>query len=663
MKKLSLLILFLFQLTFVFGQERDEVGHRVTPWVIARHGCFNGLEWKVRKSYYSDNSNNFINEIEIKNKYLSKITFSFDVSADANAKTTQSRKTLNPGEIARFTKVQNVDFVYLYIADVCFNSDNKCAGTCYALCDNDTPNIPTDCGGQKSNANNNSTTQTNNSTQQNDLTEYNRSKADLEREIAEKNSEGQQKSQSYTAAMNAGISAHNSGNYDEAKRQFSIALNNYNTEQARQKAQEYYNKTVNAEKSQTKIKAVGDLTNATINLVSYFANRKNALRNSLSQEDAQALIDIVNSENPADYTQNIVQIFTDLGYTYRETEKMSNGMTAITMNNDINNINDFLNIFIHPASYNDYNTISFSYHRKEKLLQQLASLGSNLEGFKRPEIKGVPPSRREKVDAVVRKQEQEEINKIQQTAEVNKWAKDFNITTSDNTIPNNITIEAIIDRYIESIGGIQKLKAVQFITIKEIYEGSTSGETTIIRGYGKYSETYKNANGKINRIEKFDGEKGYKISYGDKSKLKKEEKEELKKTEPIDIFSIQKLNLSLGTISKFNNKECYTLTNEGKSKYNGNLIYVYTYFFEITTGLLMGKTQHLKSDPNDYDKNYYVYENYKDVDGILFHTKETWFTERDKYTSTTINGQIQSNASTKEIKINLNQNITDKDFE
>jgi len=659
MKMLSLLILFLFQLTFVFGQKRDEVGHRVTPWVIARHGCFNGLEWKVRKSYYSDNSDNFINEIEIKNKYLSKITFSFDVSADANAKTTQSRKTLNPEETTRFTRVQNVDFVYLYIADVCFNSDNKCAGTCYALCDNGTSNIPTDCGGQKSNANSNSTTQTNNSTQQNDLTEYNRSKADLERQIAEKNAEGQQKSQNYTAAMNAGISAHNSGNYDEAKRQFSIALNNCNTEEAKQKAQEYYNKTVNAEKSQSKIKAIGDLTNATVNLVSYFANRKNALRNSLSQEDAQALIDIVNSENPADYTQNIVQIFTDLGYTYRETEKMSNGMTAITMNNDINNINDFLNIFIHPASYNDYNTISFSYHRKEKLLQQLASLGSNLEGFKRPEIKGVPLSRREKVGAIFRKEESEKENKKKNVIEINKWVRDFNVTNSDIETSNNITAEEIINRSIEATGGLQKLKEVQNVIINEDYGDGYNHK--IIIAYGKYAATTTYPTGKPYSKDVLVGKKGYHIFLGDRRKLLETEKQELGKKEPVNILSIQKLQLKLGKIQKFNDKGCYTLINEERATFGENLFNINTYFFDIKSGLLVGRTQHLNSKPND--NRYEVYDEYENIDGILFHTQEISFYESDKNTTTIIDGELKKNAFIIKRKIKLNENITDRDFE
>jgi hypothetical protein len=113
-----------------------------------------------------------------------------------------------------------------------------------------------------------------NSTQQNDLTDYNNSKADLERQMADKNAEGQAKSQNYTQAMNAGIAAHNSGNYAEAKRQFSTALSNCNTEEARRKAKEYYDKTVGLERDLGKIQAVGNLVQGGIQILSDVHEKK-----------------------------------------------------------------------------------------------------------------------------------------------------------------------------------------------------------------------------------------------------------------------------------------------------------------------------------------------------------------------------------------------------
>ena len=145
-------------------------------------------------------------------------------------------------------------------------------------------------------------------------------------------------------------------------------------------------------KAQQKADAINQLATATVDLVTYFANRKNALRNSLSQEDGQALLDIVNSENPTEFTQNIIQIFTDLGYTLRETER-KDGYVIITLNNDVANINDFMLIFVRPASFDYYNSISFSCHRKQKLREQLAVLGDKLKGL---ELQGISASNRQK---------------------------------------------------------------------------------------------------------------------------------------------------------------------------------------------------------------------------------------------------------------------------
>lgn len=655
MKKIFLLTILLFQLTFVFGQN--------TQWSNwTSMSCYQGFKTSANNLGFVKSINEYSWKMKIKNNYNRKVHFNMSWIV-GNEKQSIGRFSLNPGEetnhVSYYFKSNSTSW-QVEVTEVCFGENwMSCTNGCYAECDNGSPKQP-NC--DKNTGSTNSTNQSNNSnqqtTQQNDLSEYNRSKADLERQMAEKNAEGQRKSQNYTTAMNTGISAHNLGNYAEAKNQFSIALNNCNTEEARQKAQEYYNKSVNAEKSQAKIKAIGELTTATTNLITYFANRKNALRNSLSQEDGQALIDIVNSENPTEYVQNIIQIFTDLGYTYRKTEKDNYG-TTITMNNDAANINDFMLIFIRPASYSDYNSIGFSYHRKEKLLAQLSVFGNKLEGYKFPEIKGVPPSRKEKVDAIVRKQEEEKSNKEQYVINVNKWVKDFSITNSDIVIDDNITVETILNKNIEAIGGIQKLKEVQNVVINEDY--GDGYDHKIIIAFGKYAENTTKPNGKPYSKKIFVGKKGYSVFLGDKSKLLESEKQELVKKEPIDILSIQKLQLTIGKILEFNGKDCYTLINEERATFGENLFYINTYFFDVTSGLLIGKTQYLNTKPND--KHYDIYEDYESIDGILFYTKETSFYDSDKKTTVVIDGQLKKNAYINKRKIKINQNLTDKDFE
>lgn len=158
--------------TNVQAQERDDVGHRVTAWNISKHGCFKGLVWKLRKSYYSDNSDAYTNEIEIQNTYGTTITFSYNMSENSGETNTRYKKTLGPNETYRSTYCPNVHLVTFYVTDVCF-LDN-CKSDCFALCDNGVPNQP-NCGSGSANptySNNKITTAKSNTSQPNQTTNY-----------------------------------------------------------------------------------------------------------------------------------------------------------------------------------------------------------------------------------------------------------------------------------------------------------------------------------------------------------------------------------------------------------------------------------------------------------------------------------------------------------
>lgn len=395
-------------------------------------------------------------------------------------------------------------------------------------------------------------------------------------------------------------------------------------------------------KAQQKADAINQLATATVDLVTYFANRKNALRNSLSQEDAQALLDIVNSENPTDYTQNIIQIFTDLGYTLRKTETDNSAfspMTTITMNNDINNINDFLMIFIHPANYSNYNSISFSYNRRKKLFEQLSALGNNLKGgYTSPEIKGVPPSRIEKV-------EQERILKEEKKIEALNKIESLKPTETGKIVESNITPQNIIDKYILALGGTEKLKSVQDITIIEIDPNNYKEETR--RAYGKYFFAMETNNGKVYYKTAFNGEKGYN---GSGAKITDEEYiNRLKETQPLNnIFYLKNKNFTLGKIEKFNEKDCYSLINQEQPTSDGSFYIVY-YYFDVASGLLLGKKSFNNITPNEI--RYQFYQDYKNIDGIMFPTSRIEFKDTDRENSTKI-----------KITTKLNQGLKKSDF-
>ncbi|MEZ0005396.1 hypothetical protein ABH942_000747 [Flavobacterium sp. 28YEA47A] len=240
MKKILLIIGILLQVGLVYAQERDNVGHRVGSWNISSHNCFKGLSWKIRKSYYTDNSDKYTNEIEIKNNYGSTITFSYNMSENANETTTRYRKTLTPGQTYTSTYCPNVNLVIFYVNNVCFNNNN-CKDGCYAQCDNGSPNQP-NCG----EANSSTTNNNQKGTKQNDHTEYNQSKADLEKQMADKNAEIQKQNvenrkQQFNRLYNEGISLKNNGNFGVAKNRFNDALKYASNDNERQQVQNALN--------------------------------------------------------------------------------------------------------------------------------------------------------------------------------------------------------------------------------------------------------------------------------------------------------------------------------------------------------------------------------------------------------------------------------------
>lgn len=113
MKKIFLFTVILLQVGFLSAQERDNVGHRVGPWNLGAPQ--QGITWKIRRSYYSDNSENFINEIEIKNTNNSTVTFSYNISENANETATRHRKTLAPNETYTNKYCQNAQSVYFFV--------------------------------------------------------------------------------------------------------------------------------------------------------------------------------------------------------------------------------------------------------------------------------------------------------------------------------------------------------------------------------------------------------------------------------------------------------------------------------------------------------------------------------------------------------------------
>lgn len=173
MKKLLLLPILLFQLSFVFGQE---VTYTWGPWV--QNPCFKGLQSRCKVKDYNSSAKQYTWDIEIKNNYSSKVSFNFDIQNSS----IDGRTSINPGGIDKgWTLNPSSTNLYVEFSKVCFDPNDYCSinsnGTqnkgykCFAECDNGVPNVPKLCGNTNSqntstnnNPNSSNTTYSNNKT-------------------------------------------------------------------------------------------------------------------------------------------------------------------------------------------------------------------------------------------------------------------------------------------------------------------------------------------------------------------------------------------------------------------------------------------------------------------------------------------------------------------
>lgn len=367
MKKIFLLTIVFFKMSFVFGQTSADW----SPWITA--DCYKGIKYKVANwGKVSGDYSDYYWGIMFQNTYSQPISFSYHFSVGNENPPTKYNYTvtyqIEPGGVysndgtkatAILFKSSSTNYK-VSITDVCVGNCDSNYINCQGVPQNSVTNSSNsnsnstnqnNAGGNFSNVNdeirdlqrrqsiacgkmqqqgqpfNNrlcteglngalpqndsdirkylvqlrsqvkeleSMNNSNTTTQQNDLTDYNNSKADLERELAEhnagiqkQNEENSNKLNIWNNAIKAGVDAHNKGNYAEAKNQFLNAINNSTNESNRQNAQNYYDKSVDAEKDQTKIKAVGDLVQVGINGAFGIADAIKANKEHKERRDAE----------------------------------------------------------------------------------------------------------------------------------------------------------------------------------------------------------------------------------------------------------------------------------------------------------------------------------------------------------------------------------------
>lgn len=273
MRKFLLIVAILLQTTISFAQQWSN-------WVRAT--CNQGIQGSAINYGYNQYGKGYEWNWKVKNTYNKTVTFDLYFKV-GNDKKSWGVFTLAPGE-----ERKHVSFYYndaspsflITVENVFFGTlSEPNSKRCWAECDNGSP-ICNVKGGQ--NTSNQPTTQ------QNDLTEYNLSKADLERQMQEENARRQQQAnqtnnqrQQYINVYNQGVSLGNTGRYSEAATKYQQAIGLATNDAERQQAQNAYNKI---SKANTQTQALNQLSSSLMDLAKSIDAAKEAKRQKQEQE-------------------------------------------------------------------------------------------------------------------------------------------------------------------------------------------------------------------------------------------------------------------------------------------------------------------------------------------------------------------------------------------
>jgi hypothetical protein len=206
-------------------------------------------------------------------------------------------------------------------------------------------------------------------------------------------------------------------------------------------------------------------------------------------------------------------------------------------------------------------------------------------------------------------------------------------------IPEGMTAESVIDKYITAIGGKDKVMAVK--TTMTVANATIQGTPLVMTmKAGSPNKTSQEISVMGNTMQKavFDGEKGYQETRGQKKEMTAEEITKAK-TESALFNDLVYTSGELVRIEPLEGKNAIVL------KYNDTEVY-----YDMTSGLKVKEVKTAKGPDGKEISVPTVFANYKEVNGIKF-----------PHSIGIKSGPMNLDFMVKEIKIN--EGVSDADFE
>ncbi len=191
------------------------------------------------------------------------------------------------------------------------------------------------------------------------------------------------------------------------------------------------------------------------------------------------------------------------------------------------------------------------------------------------------------------------------------------IDPAAKNLKEEITAEQIVEKYLEAVGGKEKLQSVKDLYV-EMKGKIMNFDITLTIAQKEPNKFYSNMDaGVMQQITKFDGKKGVSTAMGQTKEMDEKEIEAMKaRAEIFPLANYEKngLKLELAGVENVNGKNAYkikiTFPNGDKK----------TYYFDKETGLKIKETE-LKETPQGQMTFATELGEYKDFGGIKYPTK------------------------------------------
>jgi len=184
-------------------------------------------------------------------------------------------------------------------------------------------------------------------------------------------------------------------------------------------------------------------------------------------------------------------------------------------------------------------------------------------------------------------------------------------------LPEGMTAKTVIEKYIEAIGGKEKLQSMDDITINASTEmnGMQINQVTYQKAPNKFNMKMS-MNGNVMTEQKFNGKEGVVKSFQGEQKIEGENLEKLKIESTLNPelkYDELGIKLELVAIESVNEKGAYKIKVEsptGEVKYD---------FYDVESGLRVQTKQKVTTPQGEMTQTQF-YLNYEDFDGIKYPT-------------------------------------------